>query len=1108
MNNLLPRLSSIIIIALFGIQSFTQTTFYESFDSYTVDENFVEQAIAAGDTNWLLWSGDTNQDARISSTLSLSPDNSLLVGAGDDIVFYPGSYTSGRWFFSGHINVVSGHTAYFNMMHNWDTTGNNNLWACQVFFNANGTGKLNVGGQNYSFNYAQDAWLYFSMEMDIDNDTAIFWINDEQIHKWPWHYRPNATNGTSEFEAVDFYGWGDASYYLDEVTVSTDAVIRFEDASTVWDGNPKSVTVKTYPPNISYDLTYNDSTDEPTEPGTYTVEAVINQQGYSGSATGTLTINKATATVEMTDTEIVYDGLSHSMNVVTTPGDLTLDITYNGSSNEPIYTGTYLVEAAINDTYYVGTSSAWLTVQKATADISFSQTEVGYNGTGQGVVIETSPAGLFTTVTYNGLAELPVERGVYTVLATIEDVNYEGTATTSFEILIGQAEILMSGLNPVYNGSEQNVTIETVPAGLSVGLTYNGEITAPVSAGSYEVIATINDANYEGTTTQTLVIDKAPAEITLTFPTLIFDGTQKGVELETLPEALSSLITYNGLSEIPVNAGSYEVIVTIDDANYQGSVTETMVIEKADASITISELSKIYNGTEQDVVIETNPLDVTKIVTYNGLSEIPVNAGSYEVVVTIDDANYQGSVTETMVIEKADASILLSELSRTYNGTEQTANIETVPLNLSTVVTYNGSSTIPVNAGTYEVVATINESNYQGSQTSEFVINKAFASISISETDVVFDGTEKEAQIVTEPVGLSYQLTYNGLSDIPVNAGDYLVDVLIMDENYMGEAEADMIIQKAEANIMLTREDDFYDGTEKPAVVEITPSEIEYSILYNGQINVPVNAGDYNIDVNITDNNYFGSASSSFIIEKAEAEIILSDLEWEYTGYEIEPTISTNPEELSLLVLYNEQENKPIEAGEYAVSVIVNEENYFGEATNKIVISAATQTIYWEQEFSSVGEGDTIELDATSSSDLEISFISGDESIAKVEGKNLIILKAGETDIIAIQEGNINYLSTSITKTITANPNSIGSPLSDNIQVQCWPNPVLNRLTVGIELDKPANIQVISQTGAVVFQDQIEGNNPDIDFSNFPTGLYIINLEYNGSQKIVKVTKR
>lgn len=53
------------------------------------------------------------------------------------------------------------------------------------------------------------------------------------------------------------------------------------------------------------------------------------------------------------------------------------------------------------------------------------------------------------------------------------------------------------------------MTLTTSPVGLNVAVTYNGSSTAPTVAGSYSVVATIVDPNYQGFTTGTLTISSA-----------------------------------------------------------------------------------------------------------------------------------------------------------------------------------------------------------------------------------------------------------------------------------------------------------------------------------------------------------------------------------------------------------------------------------------------------------------------------------------------------------------------------------------------------------------------------------------------------------------------
>ena len=108
---------------------------------------------------------------------------------------------------------------------------------------------------------------------------------------------------------------------------------------------------------------------------------------------------------------------------------------------------------------------------------------------------------------------------------------------------------------------------------------------------------------------------------------------------------------------VPTNAGSYTVVGTINDANYQGSATNTLVIAKASGAITLGSLSQTYSGAAKPATATTTPSGLAVSFTYNGSANVPTSAGSYTVIGTINDANYQGSATNTLVIAQASGSI-------------------------------------------------------------------------------------------------------------------------------------------------------------------------------------------------------------------------------------------------------------------------------------------------------------------------------------------------------------------------------------------------------------------------------------------------------------------
>jgi hypothetical protein len=106
---------------------------------------------------------------------------------------------------------------------------------------------------------------------------------------------------------------------------------------------------------------------------------------------------------------------------------------------------------------------------------------------------------------------------------------------------------------------------------------------------------------------------------------------------------------------------------------------------------------------------------------------VPTAAGSYAVVAVVDDVNYRGRTTGTLEISKASATVSLGGLEAVFDGTPKAASVTTVPAGLPVVLTYDGSPTAPTALGSYAVVATINDINYQGTVSDIFVIGEVSA---------------------------------------------------------------------------------------------------------------------------------------------------------------------------------------------------------------------------------------------------------------------------------------------------------------------------------------------------------------------------------------------
>lgn len=143
------------------------------------------------------------------------------------------------------------------------------------------------------------------------------------------------------------------------------------------------------------------------------------------------------------------------------------------------------------------------------------------------------------------------------------------------------------------------------------------------------------------------------------------------------------------------------------------------------------------------------------------------------------------------------ATVTLSNLAQTYDGTPRAVTVTTDPAALATSVLYDGSATPPVNAGSYAVAAQVTASGYTGSANGTLVVAKAAATVTLSGLRQVYDGTAKPVQVGTTPPGLAYTLTYDGSTSAPSAFGTYAVSATITDANYTGNARGSLAITPA-----------------------------------------------------------------------------------------------------------------------------------------------------------------------------------------------------------------------------------------------------------------------------------------------------------------------
>ncbi|WP_089241482.1 MBG domain-containing protein, partial [Belliella buryatensis] len=409
-----------------------------------------------------------------------------------------------------------------------------------------------------------------------------------------------------------------------------------------------------------------------------------------GESTGTITVeildangNRVTNNSSSVTLSIANNAGSETLSGTATVNAVSGLATFSGLSLNKVGTGytlsatsSGLTSATSND---FDIAAKELTITGLTGDnkVYDGKTTATVSGTASlvGVVspddvaLSANPVFTFAQATVGTGIEISTN---YTL--TGDDAgNYTLTQPTlSADITKATATVTLADLNQTFDGTAKPATATTDPADLTVSFTYDGSATAPTNAGSYAVVGTVEDDNYEGSASGTLVIGKATATASLeiTNSPVTYDATEQtavvAVGTSSVPGTVANVV--NGAH---TNAGTYAVtadFVPDDTDNYEtltGLSAGDFVIGKATATLTLGSLSQTYDGTAKFATVTTDPVDLTVSFTYDGSAMAPTNAGSYAVVAKVVDANYEGSATGTLVIGKATATLTLGSLSQT-----------------------------------------------------------------------------------------------------------------------------------------------------------------------------------------------------------------------------------------------------------------------------------------------------------------------------------------------------------------------------------------------------------------------------------------------------------
>jgi hypothetical protein len=213
-------------------------------------------------------------------------------------------------------------------------------------------------------------------------------------------------------------------------------------------------------------------------------------------------------------------------------------------------------------------------------------------------------------------------------------------------------------------------------------------------------------------------------------------------------------------------------------------VSQPLTVNKATATVTLSNLSATYDGTAKAVTATTSPAGLTVVITYAGSPTEPIAAGDYVVAATVNDANYEGSAAGTLIIAKADQSITFNALPAKMYGdpsfTLSAAASSGLGLSYSSsdtsVATVNGSTVTIVGAGTATISALQNgNSNYNAATTATQTLTVNFLQLSDNGSSTYFTSLSSAFNAIASGTNTAIRLVAGTLTEAVVFDRDYVV---------------------------------------------------------------------------------------------------------------------------------------------------------------------------------------------------------------------------------------------------------------------------------------------------------------------------------------------
>jgi hypothetical protein len=278
------------------------------------------------------------------------------------------------------------------------------------------------------------------------------------------------------------------------------------------------------------------------------------------------------------------------------------------------------------------------------------------------------------------------------------DTNYNAVTATPSSFSVGQASQTALAIDSPNAGTYGQLLDITTTGGSGTGaVTYDagsstacaiesGKLRISSGTGTCAITATkAADSNYSATTSpsHTVTVGKAAPTLSVTGPDTGTYG--ESYDITYTSSAAGGSVTFGAGSstacevvgnQVHITHGTGSCAITATraaDSNYSSvtSAAHSVVPDKATATISLSDLTAVYDGSGHAATATTDPSGLSTItITYDGSSTLPVDAGEYAVVASLTSDDYAADdATDTLVISPKTLTGHITADNKEYDGT-------------------------------------------------------------------------------------------------------------------------------------------------------------------------------------------------------------------------------------------------------------------------------------------------------------------------------------------------------------------------------------------------------------------------------------------------------